>query len=112
MKFRVLILSVGALLLFAGNGKAECVDCFQGPCMVSYSDGTSRTFDDAPYCSMSPARDKGYENCRDVGDCRGCIGWTCVTRDPETMNVIQQQTRLKLVRVEIISPASDDHPRH
>lgn len=104
MKLRVLIL-VSASLLLGGTLYAECVDCWTGPCVVSYSDGSSRTFDEAPYCGAGDALDKGYENCRNVGDCRGCIGWTCVTRDPQTM---QQERLLKLVASEVIRviPAS------
>jgi hypothetical protein len=108
MKLRVLFLLCASLLI-TGIANAECVDCFTGYCIVSYSNGTGRVFEDAPYCSTSAARDKGYENCRDVGDCRGCIGWTCVTRDPQVM---AKERMLKLVTSEIIRVVPSEKGKH
>ena len=107
MKFRVLVLL--GVFLAGGAAYGECVNCNVGPCMVAYSDGTSRMFDEAPYCSVTPANDKGYENCRDVGDCRGCIGWSCVTRDPQTM---EKAHLLALVSTEIIRAKTAVQSKH
>jgi len=103
-------LLVIALLLVAFSLHAECVDCWVGPCTIAYSDGTSRTIDETPYCGGAAA-DKGYEDCRNVGDCRGCIGWTCVTRDPESMSVVQRETdkALRLVRTEVTHTPARAH---
>src|SRR4051812_12813390 len=106
MKSRMLIL-MGVFLLTCGLLHADCVNCINSSCMIVYSDGTSRAVNDTPICGYEAAQDKGYESCRNV-DCRGCMGWTCVTRDPEVM---KQEKLLRLVQSEIIRdvPKKDRH---
>lgn len=98
MKLRLLILLTASFLI-GGAAYADCVDCWTSAhCSVTYTDGTTKDVYDTPICSPDPAADKGYENCRNV-NCNGCIGWTCVTRDPQ---VLAKERILKLVDVEII----------
>jgi hypothetical protein len=97
MTFRVLIVACVTLLCSLALS-ADCVNCPNSSCMIIYSNGDSRVVNDTPICGYEAASDKGYQDCRNV-DCRGCIGWTCVTRDPEVM---QKERLLKLLSTEII----------
>jgi len=56
-----------------------CDNCVPGIC--TRSNGTEV---EAPRCLADPPpAHYGYEDCRNVYNCGGCIGWTCVVRDPE-----------------------------
>lgn len=71
-----------ALLVFAPSTFAACVECPVGSCSYTKPNGTI-VVTEGPSCGSEPASGHGFNNCRDVGSCRGCAGWTCITRDPQ-----------------------------
>lgn len=37
----------------------------------------------APNCGTEVLYGYGFNNCHNVGNCNGCMGWTCNVRDPQ-----------------------------
>jgi hypothetical protein len=60
---------------------ADCVECIEMSCSYTKADGTI-VVTEAPRCTRDLAAGYGYEDCRNLSRCGGCMGWTCVTRDP------------------------------
>src|SRR5262245_53927588 len=74
-----LLLVVGAI---ASTASAQsCPDCPSISCTIVRSDGTVDTIDGA-ICGATQASENGFASCRNVGSCRGCLGWACNLRGP------------------------------
>lgn len=73
---------VVALLIFAPGAFASCVECPEDSCSYTRPNGTI-VVTIGPVCGIEQASGYGFNDCRNVGNCNGCMGWTCVTRDPQ-----------------------------
>lgn len=92
---------LGLLILVAPAAFAQCVDCLEILCPPTY------TFD-APQCTPFEAYGKGYRNCKNVGTCGGCMGWTCQTRDPIDLSVVERPALVpESVKIEHLATAEE-----
>jgi len=95
------------LILFAGDAFAECVSCMQTSCIVVRPGGASEPFDGI-VCGWSDPNGSGpeYNGFRTVGECNGCLGFTCYKQ--QTPNAVP--VRIGSVKIERELPATAEEP--
>jgi hypothetical protein len=92
---RIAILAV-ALILSAPAAFALCVDCPPASCSYTKLDGTI-VVTEAPACGTEVLSGYGFNNCHDVGNCNGCMGWTCYVQEPHGFSADGSEDRVATV---------------
>lgn len=101
------------LVLVATTVSADwCVDCRSESCGYFQPNG-DYVVTIAPQCGQRPMEDeRGYGDCRNVSNCGGCMGWTCIIRTPEPtpQSLVLGKAVVRVIPREVASPTRNQSP--